>query len=125
MENLDSTVKTMEKLHSTGFHIHIDDFGTGYSSLSYLHRFPVSALKIDRSFVNKMSASSENREIIRSIVSLANNLNLHVIAEGLELSNQLSNIKEMKCEYGQGFLFSKPMDPASIDNWIKTENIQM
>jgi len=125
MENLDSTVKTMEKLRATGFHIHIDDFGTGYSSLSYLHRFPVTALKIDRTFISKLSASGDNREIIMSIVSLAKNLNLNVIAEGVELSHQLSNIREMNCGYGQGFLFSEPMESMAIDQWIKAKNIRI
>jgi len=123
MENIDAAMATMARLRDMGFHIHIDDFGTGYSSLSYLHRFPVTALKIDRTFVNKLSASGENKEIIMSIVSLANSLNLNVIAEGVELSHQLTRIEEMQCQYGQGFLFSQPMESPAVEQWIKEENM--
>ncbi len=124
MDNLDASTATMLRLREMGFQIHIDDFGTGYSSLSYLHHFPVTALKIDRSFVNKLTSSGENTEIITSIVSLANSLNLKVIAEGVELSHQLSHIRELRCQYGQGYLFSQPMDPVKVDDWIKSANMQ-
>ena len=122
MENVDMAITTMERLREMGFNIYIDDFGTGYSSLNYLHKFPVTALKIDRTFVNKISTSGENQEIIMSIVSLANSLNLDVIAEGVELSHQLSRIKELECQFGQGFFFSEPMESFAIDKWIKNRN---
>ena len=125
MQNVENAVMTMEKLRELGFHIHIDDFGTGYSSLSYLHRFPITALKIDKMFISKLSESGENSEIITSIVSLANSLNLQVIAEGLELTHQLSHMKEMQCEFGQGYLFSKPMEPLKIDRWIESEDMMI
>lgn len=125
MENVDSAVATMEKLRELGFHIHVDDFGTGYSSLSYLHRFPITALKIDKMFISKLSESGENSEIISSIVSLANSLNLQVIAEGLEMTHQLYHIKEMQCEFGQGYLFSKAMNPLKIDRWIESEDMMI
>ncbi len=125
MENLNAAITTMERLRDMGFNIYIDDFGTGYSSLNYLHRFPVNALKIDRVFVSKLSANGDNKEIIMSIVSLANSLNLKVIAEGVEMSHQLSGVRDMDCRYGQGFLFSEPMEPVAIDRWIETENIRM
>lgn len=125
MDNIDASVNTMIRLRDLGFQIHIDDFGTGYSSLSYLHRFPVTALKIDRSFVSKLTASGENKQIITSIISLAKSLNLSVIAEGLELNHQLSYIKDLQCRYGQGYLFSEPMESALIDRWIRTENISV
>jgi len=121
MDNIDTAILTMERLREMGFHIHIDDFGTGYSSLSYLHRFPVTALKIDKSFVSKMSANGDNQEVITSIISLASSLNLHVIAEGLELTHQLSGIKDLQCQYGQGFLFAKPMNSDAIDTWIASD----
>ena len=89
MDDIDSGNRTMDRLREMGVHIHIDDFGTGYSSLSYLHRFPITALKIDRAFVSKLTESGENKEIITSIVSLAKSLNLTVIAEGIELNHQL------------------------------------
>ena len=125
MENIDAAMATMARLRNMGFQIHIDDFGTGYSSLSYLHRFPVTALKIDRTFVSKLSANGDNKEIIMSIVSLANSLNLNVIAEGVELSHQLSRIQEMQCQYGQGFLFSHPMESPAIEQWIKEEKLMI
>jgi EAL domain-containing protein (putative c-di-GMP-specific phosphodiesterase class I) len=83
-----------------------------------LHNFPVNALKIDRSFIAKMSANSDNQEIIKTIIALAQNLKLEVIAEGLEQNHQLSAIKNLECGFGQGFLFSKPLSAESIENWI-------
>jgi len=120
MEHPERAVETMTKLQSMGVHIHIDDFGTGYSSLSYLHSFPVNALKIDRSFIAKMSANSDNQEIIKTIIALAQNLKLEVIAEGLEQNHQLSTIKGLECGFGQGFLFSKPLPPDAIEKWMRT-----
>jgi diguanylate cyclase (GGDEF)-like protein/PAS domain S-box-containing protein len=122
MENVDVAVATMKRLRDMGIRIHIDDFGTGYSSLSYLYHFPIDALKIDRTFINKLSAGGENREVIMSIISLANSLNFDVIAEGVELSHQLSTIEGLKCQYGQGFLFAQPMALHEIDAWVKNEN---
>ena len=122
MKDPDSATAMMVQLRDLGVNIHIDDFGTGYSSLSYIHRFPVSALKIDRSFVQKMFANNENMEIIKTIISLAHNLGLDLIVEGLELSEQLVQMKELKCSYGQGFLFSKPMEVATIDNLLASGN---
>lgn len=121
MENIDVALNTMRRLREMGVQIHIDDFGTGYSSLSYLQYFPVDALKIDKTFVEKLSTDGQNREIILSILSLAKSLKLDVIAEGLELSHQLSTITDMKCEYGQGFLFAQPMDLNDIHTWMQKE----
>ena len=89
--------------------------------LSYLHCLPVNALKIDRSFIANMSANSYNKEIIKTIIALAQNLKLDVIAEGLEQSYQLSAITGLECGFGQGFLFSKPLPPEAIENWILSE----
>ena len=108
MENLDMAMATMNQLRAMGIHIHIDDFGTGYSSLSYLHRLPINALKIDRSFISKLTADGENQEIILSIISLAKSLNFDVIAEGVELDHHLVQIKKLQCRFAQGFLFSRP-----------------
>ena len=120
MADIDVAIETMGRLRDMGLHIHIDDFGTGYSSLSHLHRFPVTALKIDRTFVAKLLAGVDNDAVITSIVSLAKSLNLQVIAEGIELNHQLSSIKDLRCHYGQGFLFSRAMDPAAVDIWIES-----
>jgi diguanylate cyclase (GGDEF)-like protein/PAS domain S-box-containing protein len=123
MENKESAIALMNELRDLGVHIHIDDFGTGYSSLSYIHNFPVNALKIDRSFVAKMSSSDENLEIIKTIVALAHNLNLDLIAEGMELSDQWALLKDLKCQHGQGFLFSHPLEADGVDAWMGTQTI--
>ncbi len=119
MENADLALATLRKLREMGFQLHIDDFGTGYSSLGYINVFPVTALKIDRSFIAKMADSEESLEIIKAIIALAKNLNFEVIAEGLEKIEQVSQMKDLNCNYAQGFYFSKPMDPEGIENWIR------
>jgi EAL domain-containing protein (putative c-di-GMP-specific phosphodiesterase class I) len=124
MENVDTAVGTMNQLRSMGIQIHIDDFGTGYSSLSYLHRFPIDAIKIDRTFINKLTADGKNKEIIQSILSLASSLNFEVIAEGVEMNHQLVNMQNMQCQFGQGFLISVPMEPGAIDAWVQAEKIK-
>lgn len=115
MERASIAEATLTRLKSMGIHIHIDDFGTGYSSLSYIHRLPVNALKIDRSFISKATESEENVEIVKTIVALARALSLDVIVEGLELAEQVTWVRELECQFGQGFYFSKPMEPLSIE----------
>ena len=119
MENIDTAIATMNRLRTMGVQIHIDDFGTGYSSLSYLHSLPIDALKIDRSFVDKLTAKGENQEIILAIISLARSLNFEVIAEGVELEHQLEQLKGLACRFGQGYLFSMPMEPGAIEAWMQ------
>ncbi|MEK6588850.1 MAG: EAL domain-containing protein, partial [Chloroflexota bacterium] len=94
-------------LRALGVKLPIDDFGTGYSSLAYLHRFPISSLKIDRSFVKRVAAGGEDEVIVRTIVTLAHNLGMDVIAEGVETAAQLERLKALGCEFGQGFYFSR------------------
>jgi EAL domain-containing protein (putative c-di-GMP-specific phosphodiesterase class I) len=89
--------------------IAIDDFGTGYSSLSYLRRFPIDALKIDRSFVSSMLEETGSLEIVRAILSLAGTLRIKTVAEGVETQDQLLKLKELGCDYGQGYLFARPL----------------
>ncbi|MHC5934000.1 GGDEF domain-containing response regulator [Nostoc sp.] len=103
------------QLQQMNIQLHLDDFGTGYSSLSYLHRFPSSALKIDRSFIAKIGANGENLEIIQAIISLAQSLNKDVIAEGVETVEQLAQLRAMKCKYAQGYFFCKPLNSKSIE----------
>ncbi|HSS22206.1 MAG TPA: EAL domain-containing protein [Pyrinomonadaceae bacterium] len=109
MENAEMATSTLFQLRKLGVHLSIDDFGTGYSSLSYLHRFPVNNLKIDRSFIGRMAQGDENSEIVKTICTLANNLGMDVVAEGLETREQLELLRSLKCEYGQGYLFSRPV----------------
>jgi len=114
MENAESATQMFKQLRALGVQLSIDDFGTGYSSLSYLHRFPVNYLKIDKSFVGRMTDGSHNGEIVRTIVTLARNLGLEVIAEGIETENQNLQLKSLGCDYGQGYLFSRPIDDAAV-----------
>jgi EAL domain-containing protein (putative c-di-GMP-specific phosphodiesterase class I) len=123
MEDTDLAVKAMSTLRDIGIQIHIDDFGTGYSSLSYLNKFPVTALKIDRSFISKMALNEENREIVRAIISLAQNLNLSVIAEGIELPSELLDVSNMECQYAQGFYFSRPVAAHDLDAWMQNNEM--
>jgi diguanylate cyclase (GGDEF)-like protein len=118
MENAELATNTLLQLRKLGVHLSIDDFGTGYSSLSYLHRFPVNTLKIDRSFIGRMAKGDENSEIVRTICTLANNLGMEVVAEGVETREQLELLRSLKCEYGQGFLFSKSVDADAATHLV-------
>jgi diguanylate cyclase (GGDEF)-like protein/PAS domain S-box-containing protein len=109
MENIDTAIDMLMQLRDLGVGLSIDDFGTGYSSLSYLHRFPIDTLKIDRSFVTQMTDNAENAEIVRTIVTLARSLDMNVIAEGVETLEQLRQLGGLGCDYGQGYLFSRPV----------------
>lgn len=119
MEDSDQAIDVMYSLNALGIEFSLDDFGTGYSSLSELHRFPVGFLKIDRSFVDRMVENSENGEIVSTIIRLAQNLKMKVIAEGIETSDQLEQLKHLNCEYGQGYFFSKPLDSAAACQIIR------
>jgi diguanylate cyclase (GGDEF)-like protein len=118
MENAELAAITLSRLRGLGVRLSIDDFGTGYSSLSYLNRFPVDTLKIDRSFIARMSQGDENLEIVRTIVTLAGNLGMQVIAEGVETEDQLHQLRLLKCQYAQGYLFSKPLAATDADMFI-------
>ncbi|MGI8468583.1 MAG: putative bifunctional diguanylate cyclase/phosphodiesterase [Pyrinomonadaceae bacterium] len=115
MENSETAITIVKRLRALGIQLSIDDFGTGYSSLSYLQQLPVNYLKIDRSFINLMSSNTENGEIVRAIVMLARNLKLDVIAEGIETEEQARQLVELNCNFGQGFLYSKPTDAARAE----------
>ena len=112
MQNAEQIISVLNRIKELGVRISIDDFGTGYSSLSYLHRFPIDTLKIDRSFVSTMEDGSENGEIVRTVIALAKALKLNVIAEGIESIHQFHQLRVLGCEYGQGFLFSRPITAA-------------
>jgi diguanylate cyclase (GGDEF)-like protein len=118
MENAETAILMLKEIKKTGVQISIDDFGTGYSSLSYLHRFPIDLLKVDRSFVSAMEENTENGEIVRTVIALAKALNLKVVAEGIESIHQFHQLKILGCEFGQGYLFSKPLPVADIDRLI-------
>jgi EAL domain-containing protein (putative c-di-GMP-specific phosphodiesterase class I) len=111
------------QLRELGVQLSIDDFGTGYSSLSYLQRFPIDTLKIDRSFVTQMMDNEENLAIVRTIVALAQNLGMDVVAEGVETEDQLKLLRKLECENGQGYLFSTPLGGRQLDQFIATCNL--
>lgn len=108
MDNAEHTINILNRLKQLGVLLSIDDFGTGYSSLSYLHRLPFDSLKIDRSFVKNVGEHGENSGILQTIISLAKNLKMRVIAEGIETEPQLAVLQNLGCDYGQGYLLSKP-----------------
>ena len=121
MENTESSTVTLGQLESMGIKISIDDFGTGYSSLAYLKRFPIGVLKIDRSFVRDVTTDPEDAAIARAIIALAHSLNLEVVAEGVETTEQLTFLRAHGCDVAQGFLISRPMDAAAALQWLGTQ----
>jgi len=124
VENTQQTIATLQQLKSLGIEFSLDDFGTGYSSLSYLHQFPFDTLKIDRSFVSSVGDNVEKLSIVRAIVTLARNLSMDTIAEGIETANQLTKLKALKCEYGQGYYLSKPLDKAILEDLIAADLVK-
>ena len=116
MENITDVLPILLGLRALGLQLSIDDFGTGYSSLCYLPRLPVDTLKIDRSFVSRMNESHEDAEIVKMIVTLSHQLNLDVVAEGIETIDQMQQLQALNCDYAQGYFFSKPVpsDAATV-----------
>ncbi|MEZ5424861.1 MAG: EAL domain-containing protein [Pyrinomonadaceae bacterium] len=119
MSNAEQVIKTVGKLRKMGVRVSIDDFGTGYSSLSYLHRLPIDTLKIDRSFIDCIGREDEHTEIVRTIIKLACSLGMDVVAEGIESENQLDFLKEISCDYGQGYYYSKPVTSAVAEEMFQ------
>jgi diguanylate cyclase len=116
MDNPHMAIALTEQLQSRKIQISIDDFGTGYSSLDYLHRFPVDALKIDRSFVNQIQSGNRNYQVVNTIIALSHQLEMAVIAEGIETTQQLQWLQQLGCAFGQGYLFSKPLAAEEIES---------
>lgn len=120
MQRTDQIIELLKDIRDRNIQISIDDFGTGYSSLSYLHRFPLNSLKIDRSFVSQMNRDAENFEIVRTIITLAHTLSMDVVAEGVETPDQYYQLRQLGCEFSQGFLFSKPVPIEAATQMIAT-----
>ncbi len=110
----------LEQLEALGLELHIDDFGTGYSSLSYLQGFPADALKIDRSFIDKLTQSDESARLVQTIVAMAHGLGLRVVAEGVETVEQLEHLRALGCEYAQGYLFAKPLQSDAVPEFLNS-----
>ena len=127
LENDQATFEILKELQSLGIDIQIDDFGIGYSSLSYLSNFPINALKIDRSFIGKIADDSNHLKIVQAIVMLTRRLKVGLIAEGVETESQLSRLRALGCDFGQGYLVSKPLDDqqmeALLDEGIESESL--
>src|SRR5258708_7820406 len=121
-EHQQRAIVMLNQLRDSGIEIDIDDFGTGYSNLGYLMKLPISALKIDRSFVSMIDSDGRNEEIVRAIITLARNLGLRVVAEGIETQAQLETLKDLKCESGQGFIFAEPMPFEKLRSFLADEN---
>ncbi|MBV9411871.1 MAG: EAL domain-containing protein [Acidimicrobiia bacterium] len=119
VEDPDEAEKMLKELADLGVRIAIDDFGTGYSSLAYLKRFPIDILKIDQSFLSGIESDTDNRAIVETILGLASNLDLRVIAEGVEGPEQLKAVRDLGCHYAQGFYIGRPIPPEAFDDLIK------
>ncbi len=114
MKRADTTARILRSLRSKGVGVSIDDFGTGYSSLSHLRKFPVDALKIDRSIVNQIGGAGEDTAVVTAVISMAHNLNLRVVAEGVETLDELHFLQARQCDAGQGYYFSRPVLPMDF-----------
>ena len=116
MYNTDANLERLQQLKALGVRLALDDFGTGYSSLSYLHRFPIDILKIDRSFVSRLTNSENGPELARAVITLGETLGLDIVAEGIELEQQVASLLELRCVAGQGFLFAPAGSLEDLSN---------
>jgi EAL domain-containing protein (putative c-di-GMP-specific phosphodiesterase class I) len=117
IENVEEAVNTLNEIKNRGIKLAIDDFGTGYSSLSYLQNFPITHLKIDRSFVKDVCSNEQSAKIASSIIALAQTMSLEVIAEGVETEDQMEFLKARGCRIAQGYLFGRPVSPEEFEKF--------
>ncbi len=115
IQDTDRNSAKLRGLRELGVRLAIDDFGTGYSALNYLRRFPMDVLKIDRSFVSGVAASSQEAALVEAMIRMSTSLGLSVVAEGVEDDEQCIRLQELRCRYGQGFLFSRPVPATALD----------
>ena len=115
-----TTLQVLDDIHQMGIGLAIDDFGTGYSSLSYLQKIPIKELKLDISFVTDVHSDATSKALSQAIIQIGNSLNLDVVAEGVEENLQLAELKAQGYHIGQGFLFSKPLQPDELEKWMQT-----
>ena len=124
MDRVEHSMDTLAELRALGTRISIDDFGTGHSSLSYLSRLAIDTLKIDRCFIQHLGVEGHDASIVRAIAALACSLELEVVAEGIECTEQLEALRELGCGFGQGYLWSRPVSPAEALRWMQERNRQ-
>jgi EAL domain-containing protein (putative c-di-GMP-specific phosphodiesterase class I) len=124
LQNVEQGIAILQALKSLGLQVSIDDFGTGFSSLSYLKRLPVDKLKIDQSFIRDLNTDAGDAAIVTSIITLAHNLNLTVVAEGVENAEQLGFLRANRCDEIQGYLISRPQPADALTDWIHQFNSQ-
>ena len=118
MEDIEYCISIIDGLKQVGVHVSLDDFGTGYSSLAYLQRMNLDRIKVDRSFVMQIGQSLTSERIIRSIINLGKQLELDILAEGIETADQENFLKNVNCDSAQGYRFAKPMDYESLLQWL-------
>ena len=121
IDSVEKAIDCIHQLAELGVRIAIDDFGTGYSSLSYLTSFPVDVLKVDQSFILKMHSGEASKQYVAAIIAIGHVMNFRVVAEGVEETDQLDVLREIGCDYIQGFLWGKPMSPEDAANLIEQE----
>jgi EAL domain-containing protein (putative c-di-GMP-specific phosphodiesterase class I) len=125
MGDPERAIRVLAELKSLGVGLSIDDFGTGHSSLSYLLRFPLDVLKIDRTFVTNLVKNKESRQIVKTIMGLAKDMGMSVVAEGIETQGQALQLNLMGCDFGQGYLFSRPLPAADIVELMHAGQIRL
>ncbi|HVG23484.1 MAG TPA: EAL domain-containing protein [Thermoanaerobaculia bacterium] len=123
MQHPEEVLSILAELKQMNITLLVDDFGTGYSSLSYLHSFPIDIVKIDQSFVRRMFENAKDEEIVRAVINLSATLGLRVVAEGIETAEHLARLRELGCDYGQGYFFSKPVDAAAIETLLASNPV--
>ena len=120
MDDPKEAITIMRSLSARGIHLAMDDFGTGYSSLAYLKQFPLNTLKVDKAFIDDMQ-SERGRNMVDSIVTIAHNLDLHVVAEGVEQADQVTMLEQLKCQTIQGYFYSKPLSQPEFTEFLKSQ----
>ena len=118
IDSVDKALSCIDELKSMGVQIAIDDFGTGYSSLSYLNRFPANLLKIDKSFIDAMNTSESSRQYVAAIISMGHIMGFDVISEGVEEDEQLKTLKDIGCDFVQGFVWGRPLSAEDLKNLV-------
>jgi EAL domain-containing protein (putative c-di-GMP-specific phosphodiesterase class I) len=123
IEDVDETLRMLDRLKGLGVSLSVDDFGTGYSSLSYLKRFPVDKLKVDQSFVRDLTDDADDRAIAASIIAMGHRLGLRVVAEGVETAEHLAILRDEHCDEYQGYFFSRPVPADEIEKLLREQTV--